>query len=775
MASTNNSHLDHQNFNSDKTNKVLGIAEIAIWEYHCQTKKCTYNANWYTIMGYEPFELPMEIQTFFKLLHPEDLPLLQNAVNDFEQNKRTDILDIQYRMKTKSGTWIWLQNKSSLEFDENNNPINWLGAVVDISKLKESENEALSNSQHLNTVVNSLSDIIYEIDIEYKLVNCWVPKDNEISELIHSYKGQKIQDIYSKRKTKALKNIVDQTLTELKPQKTSLISNDLTKFYIIKSTPIFQEKTNTYNAVLTIQDITERHHTQKELEQKKAELYAVIQNTSDVFWAVDNNDKVIVFNQAFNTLLNGISNKSPIIGQPIDESFLLGAAAKRWHSIQNRSLKGLKSKFSNTLTFTDGNKRLYEFHISPYKDLDNNIVGSVITARDIDDIYMAKRQAEKASRLKSKFVSTISHEIRTPLNAILSTCYQLSKANKQEDLNQDIEILQLSSDNLLALINDVLDFTKLSAGKGQINKSAIKLPEFIQSINQLHERLASDKELAFSYSKTGDLPPIICTDKTKLNQILSNVLSNAIKYTNTGHINLSINNTKISDTESKIQFIVSDTGIGISKKEIDNIFESFVQTTKSYDLLKGGTGLGLSITKGLVDLLGGKINVTSKLDKGSTFYIEFTFETLTEDTTISLPKNKKNNTSLRILVAEDNEINAKIITRLLRQWNIHSDLAINGEEALKLAQTKNYNLILMDIQMPVMDGYESAYLIKKEATKYNKYTPIIALTAQPDYIFSPKHKPNTFSSSIIKPFHPESLKKNIFEKLYNSSYNIRKL
>lgn len=760
------SNSPENRLNFRKVNKAIEIAGVGMWEYNCQTTECIFNKSWYTILGYAPFELPMTIDTFFGLVHPEDLSKLSNSVNSYQKNKKTDILEIQYRMKNKLGSWVWLRNRSSLELDEQGEPLIWIGSIFDVSRLIESENEANNKNQRLNAIVNSLSDIIYEIDSEYTLVRCWIPDSHPESELVKSFQGKKVHQVYSPQKFKLFKDLIDKTFLTNTAQSFTFHSLKHDKHYLARATPIFNDVSGVNKITIVIQDITESYRVQSKLKMNEANLNAIIQNTSDVFWATDRNEKIIVFNKAFDDLLFNISGIHPEKGQPVNDSFLLEETAKRWRDIHVRSLQGLDTEFSKMLFFEDGRKRLYEFHINPYTNKENEIIGSVITGRDIDDLYSAKKQAEKADRLKSKFVSTISHEIRTPLNAILGTCYQLARINKQENLLADIEILQLASDNLLSLINDILDFTKLSSGKGSVKNTNVNFPKFIKDVNQLQERLATNKNLKYSYTQIGNLPDVLVIDKTKLHQILTNVISNAVKYTNTGGVSFTIKSKKISNTQSKIQFEITDTGIGIPQKEIGTIFDSFTQSSASFETFKGGTGLGLAITKSLVQLLDGKIQVTSNLNEGSTFLFEFLFET--NPSIIMKPSripSKYSHKEMKILIAEDNEINAKIIGRLLDQWNIRYDLAVNGELAVQFAKKEQYNLILMDIQMPVMNGFEAAYQIKKTAIEFNKDTPIIALTAQSDYTFDQNYKEGIFTSSILKPFHPESLKNSIFEQI----------
>ena len=758
---------DHQSvstFSKSVENKALQISGIAIWEYNLLTKEVNCHNNWFTLLGYTQFELPKKASTFYGLVHPEDIPVLKDARVKYLFQKDIEVLEVQFRMKTKSGNWKWLRNKSILEVDDENTPTKWLGSVMEISRLKESENNALKNITRLNSVVNSLSDIIYEIDENYIFLNSWVSDESENNELIKGFIGREISTVFNPYVSKLFKEIIDITISTGKAQQLEYQAKNSKKHFLARTTLIPNEIGVTNRVTMIIQDMTDFKNTRLELEQKEANLNAMIQNTSDVFWAIDKHEKMLVFNKAFNDMYFNLSGRNCKIGDKIYDDFLMEETAKRWRIIHSRSLQGHDTEFSKHIYFTDGRVRLYEFHINPFKNQEGEIIGSVVTGRDIDDIYMAKKQAEKAARLKSKFVSTISHEIRTPLNAILGTCYQLELNNQQENLTADLGILHLASDNLLSLINDVLDFTKLDSGKSTIKVSQFNLKELLKSLQQFSSNLASNKNLKLNVSFSSELPKIVSTDKTKLHQILTNLLSNAIKYTDSGSVNFNIITKDVSTNKVAIQIEISDTGIGIPKEDIDGVFDSFTQSTTSYNLLKGGTGLGLAITKNLVELLGGEISVVSEMDIGSTFVLDLELD-IPPQKEISNTEVSKDFTleGIHVLVAEDNEINAMIITRLLRQWNATFDHAVNGEVAVEYAQKNKYNLILMDIQMPKKNGFQASNEIRHNCES-NEKTPILALTAQPDFFNDPSYKEGVFNGYVLKPFHPDQLKADIRNK-----------
>ncbi|UTW66736.1 PAS domain S-box protein [bacterium SCSIO 12643] len=746
-------------FSQSDVTHALQISGMAIWEYDIISRDVKFNENWFVILGYGLDELPPKTSTFYQLLHPEDYDILKDAEKAHLIHNPHGILEVQYRMRTKSGKWKWLRNRSKLIYDEDDHPIKWVGSILDISRLKDSEHQVIQKNQHINAVVNSLSDIIYEIDEDYTFINCWVPNNNPLHTRIKSYKGKNVSDVFSRTVYSYFKNLVDETINTGKPQELTYYSPKFDKYYLARTTMIPRNDSFKKHITMVVQDITSIQKTRNRLEKNEANLNAIIQNTSDVFWAIDITGNMIIFNQAFDELYYNLSHLHPEIGAPLYDGFLLDETAKRWRLIHAKSLNGIDTQFSKHVHFLDGRKRFYKFHINPLKNLEGEIIGSVVTGRDIDDIYTSKKQAEKAARLKSKFVSTISHEIRTPLNAILGTCHQLELNNKQENLNEDINILHLASENLLSLINDVLDFTKLESGKSTYKPSHFNLTHLLKNISQFLRNLATNKGLEFNIDITEDLPEFITTDKTKLHQILTNLLNNAIKYTDKGMVNFRVTSNKTSKDKALIGFEIIDTGVGIPKSDLKNIFDSFTQSSTSFDLQKGGTGLGLAITKNLVNLLNGEITVKSTVGKGSIFYLELEFDIYHQKMKTTEPHYLSEDLEgINILIAEDNEINAKIITRLLGQWNASYDLACNGQIAVDYAKKTSYNLILMDIQMPKKNGFEASSEIRNLNIGNNCSTPILALTAQPDFSFDPSYQEGIFNGYILKPFHPDNLK-----------------
>ncbi len=369
----------------------------------------------------------------------------------------------------------------------------------------------------------------------------------------------------------------------------------------------------------------------------------------------------------------------------------------------------------------------------------------------------AKELAEEAAQAKSQFLSTMSHEIRTPLNAVIGLANLLAENNPREDQKENITVLQNSSVNLLAILNDVLDLSKIEAGKMEIEAVEFSVKDTIKTVYDLYANSAKQKSLSLLIDVDKRIPDLLKGDSLHLNQILSNLVSNAIKFTHTGYIKITAKITKNSNELCGIQFKVEDTGIGIPADKIDTIFDVFTQADTNTTRKYGGTGLGLAICKKLLQLQKSKLVVKSELNVGSVFSFELNFNKTVQN---YKTHNKKvmeqaitNLQGVRLLVADDNQINVFVIKQFLTNWGVNIEVAENGEEAFHLASSQDFDVILMDLHMPVMDGFEAA----KEIMKVKPNSKIIAITATTEDEAGSGIADAGMVGFVMKPFQPEDL------------------
>lgn len=349
------------------------------------------------------------------------------------------------------------------------------------------------------------------------------------------------------------------------------------------------------------------------------------------------------------------------------------------------------------------------------------------------ELVKAKKEADQARKSKENFLANMSHEIRTPINGIMGITTMLRNSPLNEEQSEWLDYLENASQQLLLIINDILDLSKIDSGKMRLDYAKTSLSNIIRELSNLFAYKAEQKGVSFHVAVDDELPKYILADSLRLTQILSNLISNGIKFTEEGSVTLETKLLKREKQRVHIQFSVTDTGIGINSSAIDKIFQSFEQGEEGITKRFGGTGLGLAIVKRLVNLYQGQIHAYSELGKGSEFVFQCWFDEENSDTA---PKSdKKQYTDLpllndvRILLAEDNELNSFMVTHMLNTWGITVDSVKNGKEALEKVETTTYSLILMDAHMPVMSGFDAIRVIRSDPRPHIKQIPIISISA----------------------------------------------
>jgi signal transduction histidine kinase/CheY-like chemotaxis protein len=388
----------------------------------------------------------------------------------------------------------------------------------------------------------------------------------------------------------------------------------------------------------------------------------------------------------------------------------------------------------------------------------------------------AMEKAQKSSEAKSEFLSTMSHEIRTPLNAVIGMSNLLISGNPRPDQRENLEVLKFSAGNLLSIVNDVLDFNKIESGKLVFENTKFNMVELMHNICGGQMLTAQAKGLLFKLDIDNTLSrKVLFGDPTRITQIIFNLISNAIKFTANG--NISVRATCIEDRHNlvTVNFAVKDSGIGIEKERLNIIFEPFIQESLSTTRQYGGTGLGLAIVKRLLDLQGLRIKVSSQPGVGSEFSFNMEFPVSTEafepakSQTQQLSGSSDTLGSIRMLIAEDNPVNVMLMKKLLSKWNIVPTIAENGERAVELVQYGNFDIILMDLQMPVMNGFDAAREIRKMADFQKSRIPIIALTASALFDIREQVEECGMDDYVSKPFKPNELFEKIQLLVSNSS------
>ncbi|MBX2840534.1 MAG: response regulator [Flammeovirgaceae bacterium] len=407
-----------------------------------------------------------------------------------------------------------------------------------------------------------------------------------------------------------------------------------------------------------------------------------------------------------------------------------------------------------------------------------------------ESLLRVKKETEDSMREKEEFFSIMTHEIRTPMNAVIGMTHLLLQNHPREDQKNFLNSLKFSADNLLALIKDIVDYNKIQAGKLDFENCNFDLHDLLWSIRMSHKPLATDKALKIRLFIDDEVPKLVSGDFTRLSQILNNLLSNAVKFTSVGCVDINVEQVGENEVNTDLVFEIKDSGIGIAEDKRKKIFEPFQQGEKNTTRNFGGTGLGLSIVKNLVELQGGKIELKSKLGKGTTFKIYLRFGKVVEHQEIKkVERNlhslnigpKKELHGAQILYVEDVIPNQILMEGFSANWGIKLDLASDGFEAIHNIQQNDYDLVLMDIQMPEINGYETTKRIRAIEDEYYKKIPIIALTAEVSKNIKEKVVSSGMNDFLIKPINPDKLyellkayftiqkKKGLKRKLYKES------
>ena len=508
--------------------------------------------------------------------------------------------------------------------------------------------------------------------------------------------------------------------------------------------------------------------------RKLASQYArsIIEASKDPLFAISPDGKIIDVNEA--TLVATEKTREEIINSDFFNYFTEPESSRK--AYKQIFSQGFITDFP--LTIKDGKLTDVLFNGSVYKGERGNVLGVVLVARDVteqkriaNELLEAKVFAEMATELaeeakskaesatifaenamkaKQQFLSNMSHEIRTPMNAIIGFTKVVLKTTLTEEQKEYLTAIKLSGDALIVLLNDILDLAKVDAGKMVFEMVPFRLSLSISAMLHLFESKILEKNLKLIKEYDNNIPQVLVGDPVRLHQVIINLVSNAVKFTSKGEITVGIRLINEDDEKVTIEFSISDTGIGIPENKIRKIFENFQQASSETSRLYGGTGLGLAIVKQLVEGQGGSVQVKSTIGEGSVFSFMLTFQKTTSDAELEseLVEFDKDLKNIKVLVVEDIPLNQLLMKTLLDDFGFECDIAANGKIAIEKLRTISYNVILMDLQMPEMNGFEATEYIRK---KINPEIPIIALTADVTTVDLAKCKAVGMNDYISKP------------------------
>ncbi len=551
--------------------------------------------------------------------------------------------------------------------------------------------------------------------------------------------------------------------------------------YFPKSEINPEKLTKTFHTISQMMDVEDqRAETQKELFEKEELIDKIALLSPNIIYVIDIEKWASIFHnkQIWNILGYTESDFSPEASNVFTDIINVQdqlAFRRHYHFVRHNVKDGEVVEKEFRLKHKNGSEVWIITREVPFKRNSAGEVQEVLgTAIDItrrkfveNELLRAKKEAEEASRIKSDFLSTMSHEIRTPMNAIVGFTDLLLTSNFSGQDMEYLNTIKYSADNLMVILNDILDFSKIEAGKFLLENFEFDFKEKLGYLQKTFDVIARKKKIELTFKVSDDVPLNLIGDPHRLNQILVNLLGNAVKFTNEGFVRLSVTADRHHGENVDLRIDVTDSGIGISKDKLSLIFDSFSQAHQNNaGNFFGGTGLGLTITRKITDLMKGSISASSQLGLGSTFSVFLTFRkgAAPAPTSGTAPSTSVSLGGYRILAAEDILANQMLLKHLLKKWGAHFVICNNGQEALDVLVKQEFDLILMDLQMPVMDGVTAVRTLRKSLPHLSEI-PVIAFTADTFAETIPEIAECNFSDFVTKPFKADELLKKIASHL----------
>jgi len=702
-----------------------------------------------------------------------------------EKMKALGVIPVHHKGKVVAAVALGSYSQSEISVNVRNALESIAGRIGGVIARVNAEEAMRESEEKFRELATLLPQSIFECDVTGRFVYV---NNNGLKTFGYSLedmtKGKYAHEIViPEERDIALKGIMEAVNSEdILVREFNAVKKDGTRFpVIVYSNPVIKEgKKMGFRGIVV--DITDQKRAEKAIRESEEKYRMIFEKSPIGILRYDKEGVVTMCNNAHLDILG--MTKDMVIGF-------------KMRSLKNRelreklieSLEGHYTHWEGNFRVQQGeNKVMIRVDFAPVFDENNNVVGGVALVEDISErkkaeeaLRLAKEAAESANKSKSAFLANMSHELRTPMNSILGMSELMKKTPLTDDQINYLNIISKSADNLLVIINDILDISKIESGELHFEKIGFRLKDLIRSLINLVSLRATQKGLSLEcpYLTTG-FDYLLKSDPVRINQVLLNLTDNAIKFTEKGKVIIDVKYVSKSEDKITLRFEVKDTGIGIPTDKTEYIFDSFTQADPSTTRKYGGTGLGLSISKRLVSRFGGTLSVESVVGKGSHFWFELTFEVANID-----ELNYQNETfenepfhealkGVDILLAEDQEFNQMMIRALMRDWGCKLDVASDGKEAVEKIKQQKYDLVLMDIQMPIMSGVEATRYIRENFGEHGKNIPIIALTAN---AFKEDHQQyllEGMSDTISKPFKEKDLFNKIVKNINISKTAITK-
>lgn len=756
-----------------------------VWEHDFRTGKTRFSKKENHFLGITIDENTDIDKEWWQHIHPDDRPMLEAGDKRCRNGEVSDHA-YEYRMIDNKGEIHWVLDRGVvIEKDEKGLPLLMLGTHTDITKRKKTEHELEIQRRFYEDILNNVpADIaVFDKEHRYLFVNPRGIKDKNLREWIIGKKDEDylrlIQKPIDSLKHRSLYfNQVIQTREQITWEEINT-QPDGTNTYVLRHLyPVLDQQNEIKLVIGYGVDITDRKKSELALKDNEERYRSIIANMNLGLLEIDKEGNVIFANKSIIEMVGIDPDKATGINVtsflPKESLSLLQNHGKDKLNHKNIAFE-LKVNVKNEC-------RWWLISSAPRFNESGEFTGTIVICLDINEqkqmeaeLRAAHEKAEQLAKAKQNFLANMSHEIRTPMNAILGMSNQLAKTQLDETQQFYLKTINTAAENLLVIINDILDLSKIEAGKFRLEEIGFEPQVVFSNTIKMFLHKAEEKGIQLTHSYCDEkVAKVLIGDPVRLQQVLLNLVSNAVKFTDSGFVDIRCEVIEDMPEEQKIKIIVADTGKGMDKSFLDQLFDKFTQEYDTANRKHQGSGLGMSITKELVELMGGKIYVYSEKRKGTTVILEIpfkkgTFEHLPQEEVNVFAgdflKNKK------ILVADDNEMNRLIASIILENYGATIIEAVNGDEAVKQTMEHQPDIILMDIQMPILNGYEATTEIRARHFE----NPIIAVTANAIKGEQEKCIAAGMNDYISKPFKEEELLKIISHWIKNErQVNIHK-
>ncbi len=675
----------------------------------------------------------------FKSIHFTDLveaDFREKLVEFYSNQYREKLAEtyLEFPVRTKKGDIIWIGQNVFYHFDS-------FGELTYVSAVARDISENVISRNRLNNLISSLQSAVLLEDENRKIVLTNVrftqifdvpvaPEflvgadcSNSAEESKHHFEDE---EGFIDRISEIIAAKVEVLGDRLVMKNGMILERDYIPIYIDKH----------YSGHLwNYRDVTDEQEAIKKIQYSEEKYRSIIANMNLGLTEVDLNDRIITSNNKF-CELSGFSLEE-MIGQKAADLLLDDEAKKAMAQKAEDRTIGISDAYEMPVTVKSGEQRWWLISGAPAYNQNGTQTGSIGIHLDItdqkklaEDLQEAKVQAEASSLAKELFLANMSHEIRTPMNGIMGLLRQLSKSNLNVKERHYLDNIHVAADHLMSILNDILDMSKIEAGKLDIEIIPFNIAETLSRVSNILSNRIEEKSIIFDTEIDSRISSALLGDPHRLNQLLLNLAGNAVKFTDSGMVKMQSRLVGENEKSQKIYFAVIDTGIGMDQQFIEKIFDKFIQEDRSITRKYGGTGLGMSISRELIELMGGKMQIESQKGIGTKVSFELTFEkslqNLTKEQSIeSTNQNASKLMNKSILLAEDNDMNQMVVQVICDIYKIDVTIAHNGFEAVEITKSQTFDLILMDMQMPVMSGIDATIAIRNRGVN----TPIIALTA----------------------------------------------